>query len=66
MWAGHVPRVGEDKVYRILMRKPDQRRLVRKPRRRWEGGIRMDLGEICWERVEWIHLAQDRDGWLVL
>jgi hypothetical protein len=32
-------------------------------RRRWEDGIRMDLEEIVWGGVEWIHLAQDRDRW---
>jgi hypothetical protein len=33
------------------------------PRRRWENGIKMDLREIVWKWVEWIHLAQDRDLW---
>jgi hypothetical protein len=39
-----------------------QEPLVR-PRHRWEDNIRMDLGEIGWEVVDWIHLAQDRDQW---
>jgi hypothetical protein len=30
---------------------------------KWEDGIRMDLGEIGWQSVEWIQLAQDRDWW---
>jgi hypothetical protein len=37
-----------------------------RPRHKWEDGIRMDLREIVWGGVEWIHLAQDRDGWWVL
>jgi hypothetical protein len=36
------------------------------PRRRWEDGIKMDLEEIGWGGVEWIHLAQDRDRWQAL
>jgi hypothetical protein len=37
-----------------------------RPRRRWEDNIRMDLREIGWEGVDWIHLAQDRDQWWAL
>jgi hypothetical protein len=38
-----------------------------KPRRRWEDNIRMDVREICWEGVDWIHLAQNRDQlWAVV
>jgi hypothetical protein len=43
--------------------KPEGRRPLERPSRRWEDGIKMDLGEIGWEVVEWIHLAQDRDRW---
>jgi hypothetical protein len=50
-------------VYRVLMGKPEGRRPVERPRRRWEDGIKMDLWEIGWGGVEWIHLAQDRDRW---
>jgi hypothetical protein len=57
-WAGHVARMGEGrKVYRVLVGKPEGKR----PRRRWEDGIKMDLREIGWGGVECIHLAQDRD-----
>jgi hypothetical protein len=38
-------------------------RLLRRPRRRWEDQIKMDLREISWEGEEWIHVAQDRDWW---
>jgi hypothetical protein len=37
-----------------------------RPRPRWEDSIRMDLREIGWEGVDWIHLAQDRDKWLAV
>jgi hypothetical protein len=45
------------------MRKPEGKRLLGRPKRRWEGGIRMDLRDIDWEGVDWIILAQDRDLW---
>jgi hypothetical protein len=63
-WAGHVARVGAvRKVYRILVGKPERKRLLGRPTHRWEDGIRMDLREIGWGGAEWIHLAQDRDRW---
>jgi hypothetical protein len=62
-WAGHVARMGEGRnVYGVLVEKPEGKRLLERPRRRWEDGIKMDLREIGWG-VEWIHLAQDRDRW---
>jgi hypothetical protein len=46
-WAGHVARVGEErKVYRVLVGKPEGKKPLGRPRRRWEDGIRMDLREI--------------------
>jgi hypothetical protein len=66
-WAGHVSRMGEErKVYKVLLGKPEGKRPLERPRRRWEDGIRMDLREIGWGSVEWIHLAQDRDRWRAL
>jgi hypothetical protein len=63
-WVGHVVRMGEERnVYRVLMGKTEGKRPFERPRRRWEDGIRMDLREICWGRVDWIQLAQDRDRW---
>jgi hypothetical protein len=50
-------------VYRVLVGKPEGKRPLVRPRRRWEDGVKMDLGEIGWGGVEWIHLAQDRDHW---
>jgi hypothetical protein len=47
MWAGHMAHLGEErKVYRVLMAKAEGKRSLGRPRRRWEDGIRMDLGEI--------------------
>jgi hypothetical protein len=48
-------------VYRVLVGKPEGKRPLGRPRRRWEDGIKTDLGEIGWGGVEWIQLAQDRD-----
>jgi hypothetical protein len=53
----------ERKVYKVLMGKPEGRRPLGRPRRRWENGIRMDLREIVLGGVDWIPLAQDRDRW---
>jgi hypothetical protein len=53
----------ERKVYKDLVGKPEGKRPLGRPRRRWEDGIRMDLGEIDLGGVDWIRLAQDRDRW---
>jgi hypothetical protein len=64
-WAGHVARMGEERnVYKVLMGKPEGKRPLGRPRRRWED--EMDLREIGWGSVDWIQLAQDRDRWRVL
>jgi hypothetical protein len=61
-WAGHVTRMGVVRgTYNILVGRPEGRRPLGRPRRRWEDNIRMDLGD-----VDWIHLAQDRDRWRAL
>jgi hypothetical protein len=45
-WAGHVARMGEDrKVYKVSVGKPEGKRPLGRPRRRWEDGISLDLGE---------------------
>jgi hypothetical protein len=61
-WAGHVASMGRGKICRVLVGKPEGKRPLERPRRKWEDGIRMDLREIGWG-MEWIHLAQDRDRW---
>jgi hypothetical protein len=54
-WAEHVARMGEErKVYKVLVGKPEGKRPLRRPRRRWEDMIRMDLREIGWRGVDWI------------
>ena len=65
--AGHVARMGEEMgVYRVLVGKPEGRRPLGRPRRRWVDTIRMDLQEVgCWY-MDWIGLAQDRDRWRTL
>jgi hypothetical protein len=61
-WAGHVARMGATRnAYRILGGKPEGRRPLRRPRRRWVDNIKMDHREIRWDGVDWIDLAQDRD-----
>jgi hypothetical protein len=63
-WAGHVARMGEErKVYKVLVGKPEGKRPLGRPRRRWEGGVRMGLREIGLGGVDWIRLAHDRDRW---
>jgi hypothetical protein len=62
-----VARMGDERnLYRVLMGKPEGKRPLGRPRRRWEDGIRMDLRDICLENVHWIQLAQDRDRWRAL
>jgi hypothetical protein len=63
-WAGHVARMGETRnAYRIMVGKPEGKRPLGRPRRRWGDNIKMDLGKIRWDGVDWIELAQDRDQW---
>jgi len=53
-------------VYRVLAGKSEGKRPLGRPRRRWEDNIKMDLQEVCWEVMDWIELAQDRDWWWAL
>ena len=62
--AGHVARMGEEMgVYRVLVGKPEGRRQLGRPRRRWVDNIRMNLQEVGCGYMDWIGLAQDRDSW---
>jgi hypothetical protein len=63
-WAGHVARMGEKRnVYKLLVGKPERKRTLGRPRRRWIDNIKMDLLEIGLSVVDWIGLAQDRYRW---
>jgi hypothetical protein len=63
-WAEHVARMGEEiNMYRVLVGKPEGKRPLGRPRRRWKDGIRIYLRETGWGSVDWIQLAQDRDRW---
>jgi hypothetical protein len=63
----HVARIGGKRnAYRILVRKPERKRQLGRPRRRWMDNVKMDLREIGWGDMDWIDLAQDRDQWRAL
>jgi hypothetical protein len=65
--AGHVARMGEKRnAYRLLVGKPEARRPLGRPIRRWLDNIRMDFVEAGWGDVDWIGLVQDRDRWRAL
>jgi len=53
-------------VYMVLVGKPEGKRPLGRPRRRWEDNIRMDLQEVRCEGMDWIELAQDRHRWRTL
>jgi len=60
-WAGHVARIGEERgMYRVLVGKPEGKRPLGRPRRRWVDNIRMDLQEVVVRYMDWIGLAQER------
>ena len=63
-WAGNVARMGKERgAYRVVLGKPEGRRPMGRPRRRWVDNIRMNLQGVGWGYMDWIRLAQDRDGW---
>ena len=66
-WVGHVAHVGEGRgVHRVLVGKPEGKRPLGRPRRRWEDNIKMDLQEVGEGCGDWMELAQDRDRWRAL
>jgi hypothetical protein len=66
-WAGHVARMGEGRsAYRVLMGRPEGRRPLGRPRRRWEDNIKMDLQEVGWDGMAWIDMTQDKERWRAL
>jgi hypothetical protein len=61
-WARQVEQVVEKRnVYRMLVRKPEEKRPLGRPSRRWVDNIKNNLREIGWGGVDWIDLPQDRD-----
>ena len=66
-WVGHVARMGERRgIYRLLVRKPEGRRPLGRPRHRWEDNIKMDRQEVGGGSMDWIKLSQDRNKWWAL
>jgi hypothetical protein len=66
-WVGHVARVGEERgVHRVLVGKPEGKRPLGRPRRRWKDNIKMDVQKVGEGRRDWTELAQDRDRWRAL
>jgi hypothetical protein len=62
-----VARMGEERgVHRLLVGKPEGKRPLGRPRRRWEDNIKMDVQEVEGGRGDWMELAQDRDRWQAL
>ena len=53
-------------MYRVLVRKPEGKRPLGRPRRRWEDNIQIDLQEVGCGGMDWIELPQDRDRWRAL
>jgi hypothetical protein len=63
-WAGHVARMGAGRgVYRVLVGRPEGKRPLGRPRRRWDNNIKLDLREIGIDGANLIQLAQDRVPW---
>jgi hypothetical protein len=65
--TGHVARVREKRgVYTFLVRKPEGKRPLGRPRRRWEDNIKMDNHEVECGGMDWIDVAEDRNSWRAL
>jgi hypothetical protein len=64
-WAGHVGFKGRG-GYRILVEKPEEKRPMGRPRRRWEDNIKMDLQDVGCGSMDWIGLSQERGRWRAL
>jgi hypothetical protein len=62
-WAGHVARKGEKRnAYILLVGKPEGKRPLGRPRRRWVDNIRMDLGDMGWDDVDWTEFGIEPSG----
>jgi hypothetical protein len=65
-WAGYIARKGGDEKYKILVGKPEGKRQLVRPRRRWEDNIRTDRRERGLEGANQIHVAEEKDRWFFL
>jgi hypothetical protein len=66
-WTVYVARTGKKRnACRLLVGKPEGRRPLGSPRRRWVDNVRMDLGKVGWGDADWIDLVQDRNRWRAL
>ena len=66
-WAEHVARMEEGRgVHKVLVGKPEGKRPLGRPRRKWEDNIKVDLQEVGCGGMGWIELAQDGDNWRAL
>jgi hypothetical protein len=65
---GRACSMNDDKrnAYRILLGKPEGKRSLGRPRRKWVDNFKMDLREIGWDTMDWIDLSQDTDQWRAL
>jgi len=54
---------GVERLYRVLVEKPENKRRLGRPTRRWEDNIKMDIQEVRCGDMDWMELAQDRDRW---
>ena len=63
-WAGHVARMEQSRnAYRVLVGKPEGKKPLGRPWRRWEDNIKMDLREVGCDPREWMDIVEDRDQW---
>ena len=63
-WTEHVAHMGERRsIYRVLVRKPEGKRPLGRPRHRWEDNIKMVFQEVGCGSMDWIELAPDGDRW---
>ena len=66
-WAGHIARIEEGRdVHKVLVGKPEGKRPLERPRRRWEDNIKMYFQEVGRGCRDWMELDQDRDRWRAL
>jgi hypothetical protein len=66
-WGAHVVHMEKIKnACKILVERPEGNISLGRPGHRWKNNIETGLGEIGWESMDWIHLAQDRDQWQAL